>query len=418
MSGKFVSPALFSASFLLIIINGAGIIFFKSIYNINILHTAIMFIISAMLFIIITFIFRRYRRSEDKDREILKLCGIELSSGDYKNGADVLIKNRINFLQNTDTEARKQKKYYDSFSWKLKVELEEIACLLDSKKKTAEELMMFRNEVAELVSSVKQLEKRYADYDSTIKNISKEQSGSAENMNEIVGSLLKSIEKEAVIAARAEEISSKMIHTVKSGGDDITKTISLIAAVEQFSGKISEIIAVIDNITDQTNLLAMNAAIEAAHAGDSGKGFAVVAGEIQKLSKETSKSSGKISDLVKNVSATIKDMTSNAENASGGLKAIMDSVTRTEDIVKDITGAIKEQSEGGSMVLNASESIIKTSVKIDSENSAQKDLLGCFPEVLAKIESCSNIIDAGVDNILSDLVLSEERLQNLISSIK
>ncbi len=208
-----------------------------------------------------------------------------------------------------------------------------------------------------------------------------------------------------------------MTETVKSGGDDISKTIALISAVEQLSGQISEIIAVIDNITELTNLLAMNAAIEAAHAGDAGKGFAVVAGEIQKLSRETSKSSGKISDLVRNVSDTIKDMTSNAENASDGLKAIMDSVNRTGDIVKDITGAIMQQSEESNKVLTASNSIIKTADQIRHGMDRTKEVNDIFPAIIKKIEDCTGSIEQETELIITNLEDSENRIKSLISSL-
>ena len=417
MSGKVFSPVQFYASSVLIIIYGASVFYLNILNNISYAYTSFFLIISLLLLIILISVFKKSSKAFSNQKDILSLCRIEsVSIGNEDDPVD-LIKDKISFFIKSYSESCDQKKNYDLLSSKLKNDLEEVIYLYNSKRQSLEDIALIRNQISDLQNSIKDLEMHYSEFNSSINNIADEQKDSAGNLKVIIESLIKSINKEAVIASRAEEISSTMTDTVKSGGDDITKTISLIAAVEQLSGKISDIVVVIDNISDQTNLLAMNAAIEAAHAGDAGKGFAVVAGEIQKLSKETSKSSGKISELVRHVSSTIKDMTSNAQNASEGLKAIMDSVNRTEDIVKDITGAINEQSEEGSRVLNASNSIINSAGKISAENVVLDDMLHTFPEILEKIESYSEMLDKGIDKISSDLSISEGRIKEIISSI-
>ena len=411
MFGKKISPVVFAAAMMLIILNCGGIIFLNKVYNIKYFHITIFIFIQFILAFFITAFFNYSRKSITSEKELLKLCGFDLHDENPDSSAYDVIRNKIISYRKKITDSSEAENFYKERNLKLIGELEIIIAEMNSRKESAEKLRQFRNQIIELAETVKELERNYKSYDSSISSVVEEQAESAENLNRIIGNLIESIEQEAVIASKAEDISSRMTDTVKSGGDDISKTIALITAVEQLSGQISEIIAVIDNITELTNLLAMNAAIEAAHAGDAGRGFAVVAGEIQKLSKETSKSSGKISDLVKTVSATIKDMTSNAENASEGLKAIMESVNRTGDIVKDITGAIMQQSEESNRVLSASSSIIETAEKMTSDRGQIRS----FPEIIEKIEGYSSVFDSGIESVIDDLQKSEGKIRELIS---
>ena len=411
MFGKKISPVFFAAAIILIILNCSGIIYLNKVYNVKYFHITIFVSMQLILAFFVILIFSFSRNSDRLQNDLMNLCSIDITGETGNFSSAEIIKNKIISYQKKISDSAVSENLQKERNRKLIEELEIIISEINSRKQSAEKLRQFKNHIIELGGVVRELEKNYENYDFSISAVVEEQAESAENLNIIIGKLIESIEQEAVIASKAEEISSKMTDTVKSGGDDISKTIALISAVEQLSGQITEIIAVIDNITELTNLLAMNAAIEAAHAGDAGRGFAVVAGEIQKLSKETSKSSGKISDLVKTVSETIRDMTSNAENASEGLKAIMESVNRTGDIVKDITGAIMQQSEEGNKVLSASSSIIETAEKM----SADKGKIKSFPEIIEKIEGYSSVFDTGIESVIEDLQKSEGKIRALIS---
>jgi methyl-accepting chemotaxis protein len=137
------------------------------------------------------------------------------------------------------------------------------------------------------------------------------------------------------------------------GKTGLQEVASNIQEISHESEGLLEINAVMENIASQTNLLSMNAAIEAAHAGESGKGFAVVAGEIRKLAESSSAQSKTIGTVLKKIAESIKKITSSTDNVLKRFDAIDSSVKTVADQEENIRNAMEEQGQGSKQVLNS-----------------------------------------------------------------
>jgi len=126
-----------------------------------------------------------------------------------------------------------------------------------------------------------------------------------------------------------------------------------IQEISRESEGLLEINAVMENIASQTNLLSMNAAIEAAHAGEAGKGFAVVADEIRKLAESSSEQSKTIGTVLKKIAESIKKITSSTDNVLHRFEAIDSGVKTVADQEENIRNAMEEQGEGSKQVLQS-----------------------------------------------------------------
>jgi methyl-accepting chemotaxis protein len=134
----------------------------------------------------------------------------------------------------------------------------------------------------------------------------------------------------------------------RTGLQDVATDIQEIA---RESEGLLEINAVMENIASQTNLLSMNAAIEAAHAGEAGKGFAVVADEIRKLAESSGEQSKTISTVLKKIHDSIDKITKSTDNVLNKFEAIDGGVRTVSDQTENIRNAMEEQSVGSQQIL-------------------------------------------------------------------
>jgi methyl-accepting chemotaxis protein len=136
----------------------------------------------------------------------------------------------------------------------------------------------------------------------------------------------------------------------KTGLQEVAQDIQ---EISRESEGLLEINAVMENISSQTNLLSMNAAIEAAHAGEAGKGFAVVADEIRKLAESSSEQSKTISTVLKKIKTSIDKITQSTDNVLNKFGAIDGAVNIVADQEGNIRNAMEEQGQGSKQILDA-----------------------------------------------------------------
>ncbi|MGH1419091.1 MAG: methyl-accepting chemotaxis protein [Hyphomicrobiaceae bacterium] len=151
--------------------------------------------------------------------------------------------------------------------------------------------------------------------------------------------------------ASASAVSARDLAT--SGGHVAQEAVRAMEKIEKSSIQITDIVSLIEEIAFQTNILALNAGVEAARAGDAGKGFAVVANEVRALSQRSSQALKDIKLLISGSSSDVTQGVKLVKQAGGALMEIVDSVKQATDLISEIAAASQEQAAGVDQVSRA-----------------------------------------------------------------
>jgi len=172
------------------------------------------------------------------------------------------------------------------------------------------------------------------------------QATSLENMSASLNQLTAQINLNAENADQARQFAAQAQDQARAGGDKMEQMISAMTEISNASQSISQFISTIDEIAAQTNLLALNAAIEAARAGEQGRGFAVVADEVRSLAARSTKAAEETAKLIAGSVEKTENGSVIASQTAESLKSIFETVTKTSELVTQIASASNEQATG------------------------------------------------------------------------
>jgi methyl-accepting chemotaxis protein len=194
--------------------------------------------------------------------------------------------------------------------------------------------------------------------------------------------------------------NSKNVETLKEASENgktgLQAVEQSIQEIVKDSEGLLEINAVMDNIASQTNLLSMNAAIEAAHAGESGKGFAVVADEIRKLAESSGEQSKTTASMLKKIKESIDSITKSSNEVLTRFEAIDSSVKTVSEHELNIRNAMEEQELGSRQILD---SVSRLKDITESVKNGTEDMSGSGDELIKKTHEFINISSQVLDGM-------------------
>ncbi len=246
---------------------------------------------------------------------------------------------------------------------------------------------------------------------SNMSNMASSQAASLEETSATIQEITNHIKSNENRVAKMTEIDAKLVVSATNGQEYATKTVTAMNDINSEVLLIAEAITVIDKIAFQTNILSLNAAVEAATAGEAGKGFAVVAQEVRNLASRSAEAANEIKLLVNSANKKANDGKQIADKMIVGYKELEQVIDDTQEIISDISEATKEQVKN-IIQINDSINYLDTNTQKNAHEATKIESLSKDVDKLSK-----NLIkianDAKIKDNSKQSICSQELLKDI-----
>jgi len=254
-----------------------------------------------------------------------------------------------------------------------------------------------------------------------IYNFTEEVNTAIAQASSAVEEMTANIASSANMAKQGNDSSEQLIKASEEGNQSMGVLSQSIQEMSQHSEQIVEMVQLIMDIAEQTNLLAMNAAIEAAHAGEYGKGFAVVAEEIRKLADRSSNSAKDIQRVVKTISDSMHNNLKMADETNSSFSFLKKSIAEVRHINQEIFSAMEEQKDANQSILKSVEKIQAMGSEIAIKTKEENQRGQGINENLKNLAISSEEIAAAMEeqrNGLKEASDASESIRNISNHVK
>ena len=187
--------------------------------------------------------------------------------------------------------------------------------------------------------------------------------------------------------------------TVSNGNTKLSEMVNRINMISSQSKLLMKANTIISQISAQTNLLAMNAAIEAAHAGSAGQGFAVVAEEIRGLAESSGSQSKEIYAQLKGITESISQVVLSSHDAKDAFEQIVEAISSTNTLISEIDGAMKEQASGSKAILESLKVMKEQAAKVHEKSDTLKEGITMVSQDMGHVTEISTMVMDSMDSM-------------------
>ena len=269
-----------------------------------------------------------------------------------------------------------------------------------------------KNQVS-TVSDIKISADKILENINNLNNLISNQAAAITESSSAIEEMVANIESVTSILHKNAQSIEELQETSNNGKEEIKALAEIIRKIETDSQGLIEASDIIQNVASQTNLLAMNAAIEAAHAGDAGRGFAVVSDEIRKLAENSSEQGKNISNVLNNLKKDINTVFGLSQTSQEQFENILGKISNVKNQETVIKNAMEEQSAGSSQILIALQGIKDTTVKVESGSS---DMNESSLEITNGIVDLSNIA-LEISNGMEEMASGAEQVNIAVQNV-
>ncbi|MBF0343259.1 MAG: methyl-accepting chemotaxis protein [Nitrospirae bacterium] len=289
----------------------------------------------------------------------------------------------------------------------IKEMVEKIRMMISTIKTSAESIATASEELSSNSSQMSRGINEQANRSSQIATAATQMSQTAADIAQNTSTISKSVEATANMATGGANIVNQSVEMVTAIAGTVEEASQFVTSLGDRSMKIGDIINVIKDIADQTNLLALNAAIEAARAGEQGRGFAVVADEVRKLAERTSKATSEISEMIGSIQNEVKSTVNSMDEVTQKVHTGVTHVTKAGNSLRDIVQSVEDLKGLVHNIATATEEMSSVS------DTIQKDI-----EAVADISNEASAGSGEIAQSAADLAQLSVDLQRIIDQFR
>ena len=229
-----------------------------------------------------------------------------------------------------------------------------------------------------------------------------------------IAQMSSSIENMSASAGEKIEKLTAISNSAREGVNRLASSVQVFDGIIASINQMSEIVSVIEDISERTNLLAMNASIESVHAGEAGKGFSIVAQSIRNLSEETSKNSKIISEMIKKNIQDVKNAVVVNAESSENIKAIGEEIVNISSSLVEINQGLTELSQGTGEINKAVYHVADLKKEVDISTEKMSKIIDEEAAAVEDVKRAINVIGNGINAIDSGLNAVHEESNRLV----